>query len=242
MIGLLDDAIAGTDLYYASLYYPSHIRESLCALEIARRAITSISQKQIDYSVANIKLSWWWDEVDRYRSNKPRHPALRQLSEHSTSSEVIGSELHALVEKVQTQIGQQSISERHLRLEDIRRMNESIFRHILALGSDKQDGHDLVLKVAYLNEMANQLLSSSLEPQSKPILTNAVTSVLLDLSSTLAACPRILRKSQKFIFTLALINRRVLKMTTKDLIYTKNRAELLPITKLWISWRTNIFG
>ena len=239
---MLDDAIAGTDLYYASLYYPTHIRESLCALEVARRAITGIHQKKIDHSVANIKLSWWWDEVDRYRSNKPRHPALRQLKKHGTSPEAIGVELHALVEKVQTQIGQQPSIKQHMRLEDIQSINEPIFRYIAQLSADKQGDHDLVLKIAYLNEMANQLLSSLSEPQSMAPPTNTLTSVLLDLSSTLSICSRTLRRRQTFFFTLALINSRVLEITTKNFIRSRNRAELLPITKLWISWRTSFLG
>lgn len=239
---MLDDAIAGTDLYYASLYYPTHIRESLCALEVTRRAITGIHQKKIDPSVANIKLSWWWDEVDRYRSNKPRHPALRQLKKHDASAEAIGAELHALVEKVRTKIGQQSSIKQHVRLEDVQSINEPIFRHIAQLSADKQGDHDLVLKIAYLNEMANQLLSSLSEPQSMAPPINTLTSVLLDLSSTLSICSRTLRRRQTFFFTLALINNRVLEITTKNIIRNRNRAELLPITKLWISWRTRFLG
>ena len=239
---MLDDAIAGTDLYYASLYYPTHIRESLCALEVTRRAITGIHQKKIDPSVANIKLSWWWDEVDRYRSNKARHPALRQLKKHDASPEAIGVELHALVEKVRTKIGQQPSIKQHVRLEDIQSINEPIFRHIAQLSADKQGDHDLVLKIAYLNEMANQLLSSLSEPQSMVPPINILTSVLLDLSSTLSICSRTLRRRQTFFFTLALINNRVLEITTKNIIRNRNRAELLPITKLWISWRTRFLG
>ena len=239
---MLDDAIAGTDLYYASLYYPTHIRESLCALEVTRRAITGIHQKKIDPSVANIKLSWWWDEVDRYRSNKPRHPALRQLKKHDASPEAIGVELHALVEKVRAKIGQQPSIKQHVRLEDIQSINEPIFRHIAQLSADKQGDHDLVLKIAYLNEMANQLLSSLSEPQSMVPPINILTSVLLDLSSTLSICSRTLRRRQTFFFTLALINNRVLEITTKNIIRNRNRAELLPITKLWISWRTRFLG
>ena len=239
---MLDDAIAGTDLYYASLYYPTHIRESLCALEVTRRAITGIPQKKMDYSVANIKLSWWWDEVDRYQSNKPRHPALQQLRKHGASLEAIGVELHALVEKVQTQISQQSTIKRHVQLDDIRFMNESIFRYIAQLCADKQGDHDLVLKIAYLNEMANLLLSSPTESRTRTSATNPMTSTLLDLSSMLSICPAALRRRQKFIFTLALISRRVLELTIKNHAHNRNRLELLPITKLWISWRTNFFG
>ena len=239
---MLDDAIAGTDLYYASLYYPTHIRESLCALEVARRAITAIQQKKIDHSVANIKLSWWWDEVDRYRSNKPRHPALRQLRKYDALPEVIGVELHALVEKVQTQIGQQPSTNQHVRLEDIQSINEPIFRYIAQLSAGEEGDHDLVLKIAYLNEMANQLLSSLSEPQSMAPPTNTLTSVRLDLSSTLSICSRTLRRGQTFFFTLALINSRVLEITTKNFIRNRNRLELLPITKLWISWRTRFWG
>jgi hypothetical protein len=239
---LLDDAIVGTDLYYASLYYPTHIRESLCALEVARRAITGINQQKIDRSVANIKLSWWWDEVDRYRSNRPRHPALRQLRKYGVSPETVGVDLHALVEKVQTQISQQPSIEQHVRLKDIQSMNEPIFRHIAQLSADKESDHDLVLKIACLNEMANQLLSFLSQPQSISLLTNAVTSVLLDLSSTLSICTRTLRRQQTFFFTLALINRRVLEITTKNITHSRSRLELLPITKLWISWRTKFWG
>lgn len=239
---MLDDAIVGTDLYYASLYYPTHIREALCALELARRAITGINQQKIDHSVANIKLSWWWDEVDRYRSNRPRHPALRQLRKYRALPEAVGVDLHALVEKVQTQIGQQPSIEQHVRLEDIQSMNEPIFRHIAQLSADKEGDHDLVLKIACLNEMANQLLSFLSQPQSISLLTNAVTSVLLDLSSTLSICSKTLRRKQTFFFTLALINRRVLKITTKNITHSQNRVELMPITKLWISWRTKFWG
>jgi hypothetical protein len=239
---LLDDTIAGTDLYYASLYYPRHIRESLCALEVTRRAIASILQRKIDPGVANIKLSWWWDEVERYRSNKPRHPALRQLKEYGPSSETIGVGLHTLVENVQTQISQQATINRQTRLEDIQFINESIFRYMAELSADRQGSYDLVLKIAYLNEMANQLLSSLSEPQSTRLLANAVTSALLDLSSTLSICSRALRRRQTFFFTLALINRRVLEITNENLVHNRNRTELLPITKLWISWRTSFWG
>ncbi len=45
MTSLLKEATEGTDLYYATLYFPKNVREVLCAIEIARREITSIPQK-----------------------------------------------------------------------------------------------------------------------------------------------------------------------------------------------------
>ena len=265
---MLEDAIAGTDLYYAALYFPKNIRPILSALEIIRREVTSIPFEISDPSVSNLKLSWWWDEVARLKAKASRHPATALLAEHDPSPGAVSKKLHDLIENAQTLVHQAPAIGVDALLENIRIINEPVFHHLLKT-CDKEvgDNSELVLRFAYTSELVNHLLSprfkshasltkprstsavldsasqlnipTNAESQSNDLRKNLMISVLEELASTLSACPNTLHRKQRFFSTLARINQSVLKRTIANKAPRSNRVELLPITKLWISWRTN---
>ena len=264
MIPLLKEASEGTDLYYATLYFPKSVREVLCAIEVTRRAITNIPQKINDDEVARLKLSWWWDEVARFKAGKSRHPLLELIKAERANPRELGEKLHHLIENVMGQMHTSSFTKKTNSLERIKSLNEAVFEHIIkACGQETDDDCVLVLELACLNELANQILSSAphIEPAQSGMPSNAVTSdgaqsskevcvvhpsdrigiICQNLSSALSKCPRNLQRRQRFFSTLAHINELVLKLTLKRKPYEAKRIELLPVKKLWVSWRTKSF-
>lgn len=264
MISLLKEAIEGTDLYYATLYFPKNVREVLCAIEIARREITSIPQKINDDGVAHLKLSWWWDEVARFELGKPRHPLLEIIKDHRVNPLELSEKLHSLIENIMREMRTSSLTKKDDMLHKIQSLNEPIFDHLIKIcGHETDDDYGLMLELACLNELANQILSLKLKTKTTLLgvsrnaeLSNdglsstgtcadfssaLISAACQDLSATLSRCPKGLQRRQRFFSTLARINELVLKLTLKTKPYEQKRIELLPVKKLWVSWRINFF-
>ena len=66
-------AEAGSDTYYAGLYYQVRQRHRLQLLYTVLRELQEVAASCSDRGVAQVKLAWWHDEIERTANAQPRH-------------------------------------------------------------------------------------------------------------------------------------------------------------------------
>ena len=77
----------------------------------------------------------------------------------------------------------------------------------------------------------------------RELVGDELENTLQALHSAWAGLPRALRREQRLLCTLASIVQRVLQLTLDaDCPVLEQRFELTPVHKLWIAWRTRVFG
>jgi phytoene synthase len=69
----------GSDFYYASLYHPLELRDTLRALAALRAELVAIPVSCSDHGVAHVKLAWWHEELARTAGEPSRHALTRTL-------------------------------------------------------------------------------------------------------------------------------------------------------------------
>lgn len=71
----------GTSLYYSLLFLPETQRHAATALYAYQREIRETAVECADIGVAQAKLQWWQEEIERLFANRPRHPVTQALAE-----------------------------------------------------------------------------------------------------------------------------------------------------------------
>lgn len=95
---------AGSDFYYATLYFPPPVRTELHLLEALRRTIAHIPRSCSDRGVAHIKLAWWHDEIERLAAGQARHVITQSIAALGHDEPGLISALFALVEGVRASL------------------------------------------------------------------------------------------------------------------------------------------
>jgi 15-cis-phytoene synthase len=69
----------GTSLYYSLLFLPEKQRQIIAALYAYQKEIGEIAAECTEISIAQTKLQWWREEIDRLFAGRPRHPVTQAL-------------------------------------------------------------------------------------------------------------------------------------------------------------------
>lgn len=85
------------DHYYAALFTAEEQRPLITALFTLLREVRDIPLSCQEVSVAQTKLHWWREEVERLHQGSPRHPATRVLLHHAPHR--VGQQSQALLER-----------------------------------------------------------------------------------------------------------------------------------------------
>lgn len=72
---------SGTSLYYSLLFLPEAQRRVVTALYAYQREISDTVAECSDRGIAQTKLQWWQEEIERLFANGPRHPVTQALAE-----------------------------------------------------------------------------------------------------------------------------------------------------------------
>lgn len=104
--------IAGSDLYYASLYRPPGERERVRLLDAIVREIAAIPLAVSDRGVARVKLDWWHTEAAALLDQQPRHELTRAYHQRFGSDRDIAPPLHALVTGLDRELGGERLTTR----------------------------------------------------------------------------------------------------------------------------------
>jgi len=75
-------AASGSSFYYSFLFLPPERRRAITALYAYCREVDDVVDELQDTGVAQAKLAWWAQEVDRLYAGDPQHPVTRALAPH----------------------------------------------------------------------------------------------------------------------------------------------------------------
>jgi phytoene synthase len=75
-------AASGSSFYYSFLFLPPARRRAITALYAYCREVDDIVDGLQEPAVAQAKLAWWGEEIDRLYAGEPQHPVMRALAPH----------------------------------------------------------------------------------------------------------------------------------------------------------------
>mgnify|MGYP005812195165 CR=1 FL=1 len=75
-------ARSGSSFYYSFLFLPPARRRAITALYAYCREIDDAVDESSDSSIAQAKLGWWAEEIERLYAGRPQHPVTRALAPH----------------------------------------------------------------------------------------------------------------------------------------------------------------
>lgn len=75
-------AASGSSFYYSFLFLPPEQRRAITALYAYCREVDDVVDEASDPAVAQAKLAWWAQEIQRLFEGTPQHPVARALAPH----------------------------------------------------------------------------------------------------------------------------------------------------------------
>jgi len=75
-------AASGSSFYYSFLFLPPERRRAITALYAYCREVDDVVDELQDIGVAQAKLAWWAQEIERLFAGDPQHPVTRALAPH----------------------------------------------------------------------------------------------------------------------------------------------------------------
>ncbi len=95
---VLESITPGSLPWFACLYAPAPQRTAFRALFSLRHEVGKSVRQVQEADIARIKLSWWREEIDRYRAEKPVHPVCLSLLDENGALLVDADRLLSLLE------------------------------------------------------------------------------------------------------------------------------------------------
>ncbi|OGU21460.1 MAG: squalene synthase HpnD [Hydrogenophilales bacterium RIFOXYD1_FULL_62_11] len=72
-------AASGSSFYYSFVFLPTSTRRAITAFYALCRELDDVVDECHERSVAETKLNWWREEIERFAAGVPQHPATRAL-------------------------------------------------------------------------------------------------------------------------------------------------------------------
>ncbi len=109
-------AASGSSFYYSFLFLPPETRRAIIAFYALCRELDDVVDECRERQVAEAKLDWWRDEIERYTQGVPQHPATRALADTERGRSVAPALLLEIVDGMAMDLG-------HVRYPDFRSLN-----------------------------------------------------------------------------------------------------------------------
>ncbi|HEU0200424.1 MAG TPA: presqualene diphosphate synthase HpnD [Burkholderiaceae bacterium] len=91
-------AASGSSFYYSFLFLPPPRRQAIMALYAYCREVDDVVDEVSEPGVAQAKLAWWGQEIDRLFAGSPQHPVTRALAPHLQTFGITRERLHLVLE------------------------------------------------------------------------------------------------------------------------------------------------
>ncbi|MBU4500024.1 MAG: presqualene diphosphate synthase HpnD [Gammaproteobacteria bacterium] len=72
-------AASGSSFYYSFVFLPTSTRRAITAFYALCRELDDVVDECHERSIAETKLNWWREEIERFATGVPEHPATRAL-------------------------------------------------------------------------------------------------------------------------------------------------------------------
>jgi phytoene synthase len=99
-------AASGSSFYYAFLFLPAPRRRAITALYAYCREVDDVVDDAGDPAVAQAKLAWWSQEIDRLYQGAAQHPVTRALAPHVEPFGITRERLQQILEGMRMDLQQ----------------------------------------------------------------------------------------------------------------------------------------
>lgn len=263
-------AEAGSDVYYASLYYPPHERQRLRVLYTLLQEIINVPASCSDRGVAQVKLAWWRDEIERTTTLKPRHYLTQTALEHFQQQTTLAPLYLALCEQLSGDLLEPKFANAAALLDSLRTrygdwldaltatvncerettlLDLFVYTQCLNYWCDfrQQQRHGLLLcdtsALERLGLSPDTVRYASNSDEIKPLVQKAIATASDNTTKLISALSAQQRKKDRFIVCLARFALLGARLTAEsDFRVLEQRVQPTPLSKLWIAWRTRYFA
>jgi len=266
-------AASGSSFYYAFLFLPPERRRAITALYAYCREVDDIVDEVGDPAVAQAKLGWWMQEIDRLFAGSAQHPVSRALAPHLGSFGITRERMLQILEGMQMDLRQTRYLDYpslqrycHLVAGVVGEMSAGIFgatvdttlAYARSLGQSLQMvnilrdvGEDARRGRIYLpiddlqrfNVKAADLLEARYVDGFPPLMRFEAQRARGLYREALALLPDADRRAQRPGLIMGAIYLSLLdELEDTGFRVLHQRIALTPLRKLWIAWRTWVFG
>lgn len=266
-------AASGSSFYYSFVFLPPERRRAITALYAYCREVDDAVDETSDPRVAQAKLAWWHDEIDRLFRNEAQHPVTRALTPHLSTCGIARDRLLLVLEGMAMDLQQN----RYLDYAALARYchyvagvvgelaagifgvtDERTFEYARKLGLALQltnivrdVGEDARRGRVYLplddlqrhGVKVADLLACRYVEGYLPLMHFQAERARRAFAEALAALPDADRRAQRPGLIMGAIYAALLdEIERAQFRVLHQRIALTPLRKLWIAWRTWIFG
>lgn len=266
-------AASGSSFYYAFLFLPAERRRAITALYAYCREVDDVVDEVSDPAIAQTKLVWWAQEIDRLFSGSAQHPVSRALEPHVGSYGITRERLLQILEGMQMDLQQTRYLDYpnlqrycHLVAGVVGELSAGIFgatadatlAYARGLGQSLQMvnilrdvGEDARRGRIYLpiDDMqrfevkAADLLNARYVDGFAPLMQFEAQRARTLYRDALALLPDVDRRAQRPGLIMGAIYLSLLdELERAEFRVLHQRIALTPLRKLWIAWRTWVFG
>lgn len=264
-------AVAGSDLHYATLYYPPATRRLLICGEQLRVTVCDIPSGCSDRGVAHLKLTWWRDEADRMRHGDARHPLSLALLDTAPNAVLFADALLELVDGVTAGLQERPETTAAGVMDNLAARQDRFLRALFEASTPSTADEacigllHMVELARWLRDYRNQrrggqflidaetLTSHGLDQARaretldgttlEPLMRTVFAHLAATLESAIGGISRAARTRHRFAIVQARIAARALTLTLEDgCRVLEHRIDVMPVEKLYLAWRTRWFG
>ena len=266
-------AASGSSFYYSFLFLPPQRRRAITALYAYCREVDDVVDEIEDRAVAQAKLAWWADEIDRLYAGDPQHPVTRALAPHLRAFDIRRDRLLLVLEGMTMDLRQN----RYLDYPTLARYCHNVAGVVGELsagvfGAGDERTYEYARKLGLALQLTNiirdvgedarrgrvylpldelqrfgvkvaDLLSRSYVDGYLPLMRFQAQRARSVYAQALAALPAADRQAQRPGLIMGAIYATLLDEIERDgFRVLHQRIALTPLRKLWIAWRTWVFG
>jgi phytoene synthase len=114
-------AASGSSFYYSFIFLPSDTRRAITAFYAICRELDDVVDECHERAIAEAKLDWWREEIERFAAGNPEHPATRALHDTPRGRHTPASLLLEIVDGMAMDLT-------HLRYPDFKSLNLYCYR------------------------------------------------------------------------------------------------------------------
>ena len=266
-------AASGSSFYYSFLFLPPERRRAITALYAYCREVDDVVDEIRDPAVAQAKLAWWGDEVDRMFGGQAQHPVTRAMAPHLSSFNLRRENLLLVLDGMAMDLQQN----RYLDYATLARYCHHVAGVVGELaagifGVTDERTYEYARKLGLALQLTNivrdvgedarrgrvylpledlqrhgvkiaDLLAGRYVDGYLPLMQFQARRARGAYAQALAALPAADRRAQRPGLIMGAIYSTLLdEIELADFRVLHQRIALTPLRKLWVAWRTWVFG
>ncbi len=266
-------AASGSSFYYSFLFLPAERRRAITALYAYCREVDDVVDEIRDPAVAQAKLAWWGEEVERMYAGQPQHPVTRALAPHLSAFDIGRDKLLLVLEGMAMDLQQN----RYLDYATLARYCHRVAGVVGELaagifGVTDERTHEYARKLGLALQLTNivrdvgedarrgrvylpledlqqhgvkvaDLLGGRYVDGYLPLMQCEAARARQAYAEAIAALPAVDRRAQRPGLIMGAIYASLLdEIELAEFRVLHQRIALTPVRKLWIAWRTWVFG